>query len=866
MFSRMVRKEPHGGLNKPDANTGKEENTQYKLGMFPGVFTPSILTILGIILFLRMGYTTGHAGLLGGLALVTIASLVSILTTASLSAIATNISVKGGGAYFLISRTLGVQFGGAIGLVLFLAQSVSIAFYCIGFGEATAALLPDVHYLSPQTIAMASLIFLFFLAWMGADLATKFQYVVMVLLVMALTSFFIGSVVKWETSQLISNLSAPKGALPFWVLFAIFFPAVTGFTQGVNMSGDLKDPGRAIPYGTFLAVFLSTIIYYAVVILFSGSMPNEVLVADYDAMKKVSIFPALIHAGVISATLSSAMASFLGSPRILQSIAKDKIFGFLDPFAKGVGTADNPRRGVLLSLLIAAATIGLGQLNLIASVVSMFFLISYALINYATFYESRTASPSFRPRFRWYTPWMSLTGFVICSGAILAIDIRSGIMAVAILMAVYQYLKQKKTPARWADSRRSNYIQRAKENLISAALEPEHDRDWRPIILAFTNNPNRMKSILKFSGWLEGRAGMTAAIRLIRGKGLKIKARQEEVFQELTADIWKMNSKAYPLVVSVSSISKALPAIVQSFGIGPIKANTALINWMDELGKGLPGIGQSRYAQNLRITYRQGLNLVILNADNHKWDRISNRSLKEQCIDVWWNNDATSRLMLLLAYLITRKKIWSKARLRVLSCESVENGDDVNVELDKLLDDFRIKAEPVIVPDQDTQTIIDMSSKSSLVLLPCRIRENMVLDAQGGSMLKLLPYLPMTAMVMAAQDIDLEADPDTGIQGELAMAEDELKEAQERYDTAVKESHRLKKRTQELSDQLEESPKEGDGFTRMLKEADQAIEDEEVAFRKAAKAKAKADDAARTLDQLQKDQPKGSGDSRNSSS
>lgn len=846
-------------MNKTAVAAKQDDASKYKMGTFSGVFTPSILTILGIILFLRMGYVTGHAGLLKTLLLITCASLVSIITTASLSAIATNIQVKGGGAYYLIARTLGVQFGGAIGLVLFLAQSVSIAFYCIGFGEALVAILPDMPYVSGQSIAMAAVLFLFCLAWAGADLATKFQYIVMGFLVVALGAFFVGGISKWNTGLLVENFMPLENGLPFWALFAIFFPAVTGFTQGVNMSGDLKDPGRAIPLGTFLAVGLSTLIYYAVAFVFSATIPNTELMADYTSMKKIAVVPGLITAGVIAATLSSAMASFLGSSRILQSMAKDKIFKILDPFAKGVGPADNPRRGVALSLVIALGIVGLGQLNLVAQVVSMFFLISYGLINYATFYESRTASISFRPRFRWFSPWLSLVGFLLCSGAILAIDIQSGIMALCILMAVYQYLRQKKGPSRWADSRRAHYLQQAKQSLAAAAMEPGHDRDWRPVILAFTNDSKRLKSLLRFSNWLEGHAGMTAAIRLIKGTGLKIKSRQEEAYKELNGHIREIDSKAHPLVVSVSDIAKALPLIIQSFGLGPIKANTALINWMDEIGKGIPGIDASNYANNLRIGYRQGLNLIILHTDDLKWARVEKRSPKEQCIDIWWNHDATSRLMLLLAYLMTRRTIWSKARLRVLSCESSdarEDEIDLNTQLQQLMEDFRIDAQPVIVPDQDVQTIIEMSSKASLVFLPCRIRENKVLDAQGGSMLKILPYLPMTAMVMAAQDIDLEAEPDTGPQGELVVAEEELKKAKEKYAALLNESEKLRENTQTLSDKLEEHPKDDDDFPQRLKQVDQAIEDEENAFRKAIKAKVKADEAARTFEQLLKDSGK----------
>jgi len=846
----MASKEPSGDLNKPLAKIEKQKDlsSEYKLGMFPGVFTPSILTILGIILFLRMGYTVGHAGLGKVLILITLANLVSILTTASLSAIATNIQVKGGGAYFLIARTLGVQFGGAIGLVLFLAQSVSIAFYCIGFGEALMDFLPPSSYLSPQSIAVMSVIFLFFLAWLGADWATKFQYIVMGLLVLALVSFFVGGVMKWNSHLVMQNFSAPDKGLPFWVLFAIFFPAVTGFTQGVNMSGDLKDPGRAIPLGTFLAVGLSTIIYFLVAVIFAGTMTNSELIADYGAMKKVSVIPILIDAGVIAATLSSAMASFLGSPRILQSIAKDKIFKVLNPFAKGVGVVDNPRRGVIFSGVIALVTISLGQLNLIAQVVSMFFLISYALINYATFYESRTQSPSFRPRFRWFSPWLSLAGFITCSGAIMAIDIQSGIMAVCVLLAIYQYLKQQKDPARWADSRRSHYLKQTKENLNAAAREPEHDRDWRPIILAFTNDSKRLKSILEFSGWLEGGSGITCAIRMIKAEGMKGKSQRIKIFKELSAHIKEINTTAYPLVLSVLEISKSLPVIIQSFGIGPLKANTALINWMDDLDKGISGAGSLIYAENLRIAYREGLNLVILHADENRWERILNRTQKERCIDVWWDNDATSRLMLLLAYLMTRHEIWSKAAIRVLSCESGE--DNSNDELQKLMEDVRIDADPVIVSNFDIDTVIKMSSDASFVFLPCRIRDNQVLDAQGGSLLKLLPYLPMTGLAMAAQDIDLEAEPDTGFQGEVAKAQDELNEANDKYDTAKKESEQLQEKAEKLTAKLMEYSKENEDFQKILKAADQAINEEENAFRQAAKAKFKAEQAAKTLEQI----------------
>ena len=270
-----------------------------KLGTFAGVFTPSILTILGIILFMRLGFVVGSAGLGRALVILALANGISVLTTFSLSAIATNLRVKGGGDYYLISRTLGLEFGGSIGIVLYLAQSVSIAFYCIGFAEVVTELLHVDWRLFPQVVAAGAVAFLFIFAWLGADWATRFQYVVMSILGLALVSFFIGGFTRWDSSMLFQNWSAPDSAPEFWIIFAIFFPAVTGFTQGVSMSGDLKDPGKSLPLGTFTAVGLSIVVYLAAAVVFAASLHQDVLSSDYTAMEQVAAVGFLIIAGVV---------------------------------------------------------------------------------------------------------------------------------------------------------------------------------------------------------------------------------------------------------------------------------------------------------------------------------------------------------------------------------------------------------------------------------------------------------------------------------------------------------------------------------------------------------------------------------------
>ena len=838
--------------------TRSPDNTKYepsgRLGTFGGVFTPSILTILGIILFLRMGFMVGSGGFLRALLIVSIANIVSVLTSVSMSAAATNIQVKGGGAYYLISRSLGVRFGGSIGIVLFLAQSVSIAFYCIGFAEALLTVLPAHPLVSIQSVSILAVLFLFVMAWLGADWATKFQYVVMALLVAALISFFVGAVLVFEPRLLVQNWAPPEGGLPFWVLFALFFPAVTGFTQGVNMSGDLKDPGKSIPRGTFWAVGLSALIYFAAALMFAGSMTNAEMSADYDAMKRISFLPGLVTVGVLAATLSSAMASFLGAPRILQSLAADKIFSFLHPFSAVHSDTNNPRRGVLLSGAIALIVISFGQLNLVAGIVSMFFLISYGLLNYATFYESRTNSPFFRPRIKYFRPWMSLVGFLTCTAAMLAINISTGIIAYLIILAIYQYLKHYSGPPRWADSRRSYFLQKARENIRAAGLEKHHDRDWRPVILAMTRDSERLHQIMGFAAWVEGTSGYTSAVRIIQGQGQGMKAvfERKEATKKLSSELLEIKSAAFPLVLTGTDISDVLPTLIQSYGIGPIKANTLLVNWIDDLGKGLSGLGALEYARNLKAAFQQGLNVMILGTDLHKWDRLfAQRGNKhDHVIDVWWDDNATGNFMLLIAYLVSRNTFFEKSLIRMIARGGGRDAAEVAEQLKKQMEDVRIDAEPIIVQDFDHETIVEASSRSSMVFMPFGLRDHHLVDAAGGSLFRLLPKLPLTVLMRAAQDIDLEAEPDDGYLGDLAAASDALERAKKTYRAAYKQAERLKAEADGFTLKLSKLEPDAENRTKLIAESDKAIKAYEEGYRKAAKARVKVESAVKELEKM----------------
>jgi len=760
----------------PEPTNREETAARSGLGTFAGVFTPSILTILGIILFLRTGYVVGNTGLAGALAIIGIATAVSVLTSLSLSAIATNINVRGGGDYYLISRTLGLEFGGAIGVVLFIAQSVSIAFYSIGFAEVTTEIIGWDARFGTQFIAAIAIAGLFLFAWAGADVATKLQFVIMAILIAALLSFFLGAVPAFDGDTLSRSWSAATRSIGFWAAFAIFFPAVTGFTQGVSMSGDLKDPGKSLPAGTFAAVGLSTVVYVGVAILLAGGVPLVVLQSDGgEAMRSLAWIAALVGIGVIAATLSSAMASFLGAPRILQSMASDHVFPLIDRFAHGHGPAANPRRAVLLSLTIALVTVSLGSVDLIAPIVSMFFLISYGLINYATYYEARASSPSFRPRFRYFNKWFSLAGAVLCGATMLLINPLAGAAAIVALFVVYQYLARRAIPERWADASESHHFQRAVESISAMEKELEHPRNWRPQILVFSADPGRSSRLLRFAKWIEGNSGLTAAFRIVVGKGIRARIEADKEQEELKAEIENLDLDVHARAVLVPDGIQALPTIVQSFGVGRIRTNVVLFGWPESSDEDR----LATYVGVVREVARLGVSVVSLSTDELRWERFIETLPRNRRIDVWWEDTDSGRLGLLAAYLVTRESEWRHASIRLIA----DGGDDPdarNSELVAMLEEARIDASVHVEENLTREAVVAAVADATLVLTPMHLRRGGIVDPLDGDMIALAAELPMTAAFHAGSPIVLDTDPSSGISEEIVAAEQAANDAKER--------------------------------------------------------------------------------------
>lgn len=732
--------------------TATSNKTKNQFGTFGGVFTPSILTILGVIMFMRSGYVTGQAGLGAAILILVVAKAITFLTGLSISAISTNTNVEGGGAYFLISRSLGPEFGGAIGLALFLAQALAVPFYVLGFVEALVTTVPaSADYFLPIGLGVLSVLFLINL--IGAGWAIKTQYVVLTILIVGVGSFLVGGVMDFDTEVARQNWSsAYTGDANFWVIFAVFFPAVTGIDAGVNMSGDLKDPERSIPKGTLLAIGVGFLVYLLNIVVSGGSTPRQMLIDDpFGAlMAQAGPMGFAVVAGVFAATLSSAIGSLLGAPRILQALSRDKIFPGLGFFAKGTAEGDEPRRGLWLTfaagvgiLLVAGGGGGGAALNAVAAVLTMFFLFAYGMTNAAAFIEQFSKNPSFRPRFKWFHWSTGLVGGVGCVAAAVLINPVAAIVSLALVTGIYFFISRRRLQESFGDARRGFYYERVRTNLAHLREFAQHPKNWRPTALVLSGNPRTRLTLTRYGEWMGTGRGILTLVNVIEGDIHQKLDEREASRIELETYIKENDLEAYVEVIVAPSFAEGLGVLLQAQSIGPIKPNLVLAGW--------PGKPRDYgvFARQLRTTRALGMSQVIL--VDHGLPEAPER------IDIWWRGHENGSLMALLAYLLKHNWEWSRTKIRLLKMlDEHEPKEQARVRLGTLIEAARMEAEYLILPAGDFQaTLHEHSSGADLVMLGFQPPGDEQAEAFHKTYSALVSDLPTTIIVCSTGDVDL---------------------------------------------------------------------------------------------------------------
>jgi solute carrier family 12 (sodium/potassium/chloride transporter), member 2 len=445
-----------------------------RFGTFEGVFTPTVLSILGAVMYLRLGWVVGQAGLAGALTIIIISNLITLCTGLSVASITTNIRIGTGGAYSIISKSLGLEVGGAIGIPLYLCQAISIAFYIAGFTECWVSIFPHHSFI---LISLITWLVLLAISYISAKFAFRLQYVIMGIIVFSLVSIFLGrgrlehSIIFWHG----------LGQVAFWKVFAIFFPAVTGILAGVSMSGELKEPERNIPFGTLFAIAVTFCIYLSLSFWFAYSAQPSDLVNNTSIVMDLARWRFLVIAGIMGATLSSALTMFIASPRTLLALSKHRIIPLSSSF-NYLNSKGEPTPAILFTALLSLLTISLGTLNTIAGILTMFFLITYGTLNITVFIEKITGIVSFRPKFK-IPLIISLMGGAGCLYAMFLINQLFSIIAIAVTVLIYMLLTRKLTQNNFPDIRKGIFIFITEQATKIASQLPYHPKIWKPNLL-----------------------------------------------------------------------------------------------------------------------------------------------------------------------------------------------------------------------------------------------------------------------------------------------------------------------------------------------------------------------------------------------
>ena len=678
-----------------------------KFGTFLGVYTPSVLTILGLIMYLRFGWVVGNAGLPLTLFIVLLATSITAITALSASAVATNMRVGVGGEYFMISRSLGLELGGAIGIPLFLCRTLSITFYSFGLAESILAFWPapwgPVPAIATQLLTAGFIVVIVAISGRSAEVALKLQIPIMIavgLSVLALAAGVATGGVR-PPEMAASYRTAPAG---FWYVFAVFFPAVTGFTAGIGMSGDLRDPRRSIPRGTLLAVMTGALVYLSIPMLLAVTtrVTLDELAGPGIVWIPIAVLGGwLVFPGLWGAILSSAFGSALGGPRVLQSLSRD---GLAPSFLARTSTTGQPTIATWVSGAIALAAVALGGLNAVAQFVTILFLTLYVTINLAAAIENLVGDPSFRPTIRvpW---WVSLLGSIGAIAVMFLISPLACIAAVVLELGLYLYLRRRALRREWGDVRAVMWIAVARFALMKLRDNRTDPRNWRPHILLLAGDPGKRINLVRLASWFNQNRGIVTACKLMTGDLRSGTIEIDRVRAEMEAEVGEAGLTAFCEAHVVPDFETGVLGIAQASGVGELQANTVMFGWSKR---------RERLASQLRLMRaltNAGKSTII---SRIQW---AHEPGQEKRIDLWWGGlQNNGDLMLLLAHLLRLNPEWTDARLTVRSiARSEAERDNQHAGLAELLAENRIEADTAVLyePDRDRDVADIMHARSA---------------------------------------------------------------------------------------------------------------------------------------------------------
>lgn len=684
------------------------------------VFLTAISTILGAVMFLRFGFAVGSVGFLGTVAIVIIGHMVTIPTAMSIAEIATNQKVEGGGEYYIISRSFGINIGASIGIALYLSQAISVAFYVIAFGEAFDPVISwanevyslgiaDKRWITIPAVLLLSILML----TKGADLGMKALYIVVATLFVSLTFFFLGSTDYNANLENFDIMARATKSQDFFIVFAIIFPAFTGMTAGVGLSGDLRDPKKSIPWGTLSATLIGMVIYVFIGYKLAVNASPEDLVNDQLIMSKIALWGPIIPIGLAAATISSALGSIMVAPRTLQALAADDIFptqsinSFL---SKGKVNTNEPVNATIITVALALFFVSLGSIDTVAKVISMFFMVTYGAICTISFFQHFAADPSYRPAFRskWY---ISLLGAIMCLFLIFKMDAAYAIASIVIMVLIYFGLsKFNEDKAGMANIFQGVIFQLIRQIQVFIQKADKDDDNWRPSVICISGSSFERPTAFEMMSWISHRYGFGTYLHYIKGyysNETNLESKEELARLIRVADISESN--VYVDTMVSPSYTTAVAQALQLPSVSGKDINMMLFEFSKHNTESLKDI-----MDNYAMVRASGFDTCILAS--------SDRGLESKAeIHIWikpsdFNN---ANLMILLGFVILGHPQWKKAEIKISAIVYDEELEEQKQELLDLIKTGRlpISANNVRIIERsegmDNREIINEHSKDA---------------------------------------------------------------------------------------------------------------------------------------------------------
>lgn len=685
-----------------------------KFGTAP-VFLTAISTILGAVMFLRFGFAVGSLGFTWTLVIILVGHLVTIPTAMALAEIATNQKVEGGGEYYIISRSFGLTIGAAIGIALYLSQAISVAFYVIAFSEAFEPVLTMLEANTGFPIAVSKrligLLSVGLLAWLmftkGAKTGMWMLYVVVAILAVSLVMFFAG------TGDTTTTFLWTADKHDFFYVFAIVFPAFTGMTAGVGLSGDLKDPKRSIPQGTMMATLIGMTIYVLIAIKLAGSASQDSLVGNQLVMSEIAVWGPIIPIGLAAATISSALGSVMVAPRTLNAIASDRIIP-IPRLNRVLGTIKKsngePVNASMVTCGIAFFFVLLGDVNVVAEIISMFFMVTYGAICLISLLENFASNPGYRPSFKskWY---ISLIGAVLCIGLMFMINTFYAILAIGMMVFTYYILTRNQQKSGDMANIFSGVIFQISRNLhvfLQKRKQEESIDEWRPSVVALSKDSFSRHDEFDLLRWISHRKGFGMYIHHIEGYLSKETSEEAKACLKRLIRLTQVsNSSVFVDTMINPSYKSTISQTLQLPGVSGKANNMVLFEYYKTRKDELEEI-----IDNLGLVKAVGYDTCILSSSEKKFGFTNE-------IHIWItsNDYQNANLMIYLAYIILGHPDWHDGIIKLFAIHPVK---DIPAERVKLLEMIKTGRLPIsannirIIPIQEGVTTKDIINKNSM--------------------------------------------------------------------------------------------------------------------------------------------------------